>query len=108
MAAPILTQAARIMCPHGGQAVAVPQNPTTLIAGSPVLVVSDVFTIAGCTFNISGAPAPCVSIQWTAPAISTTANGTPVLLGTSVGLCAGGSPGVPAVVIPGQMQVLGT
>ena len=96
------------MCPHGGQAVVVPSNPTVQIAGSPVLVMSDVFTIAGCPFNISGAPAPCVNIQWTAPAVSTTVNNTPVLLATSIGLCMGGSPGVPAVVVPGQMQVQGT
>ena len=108
MAAPILTQAATITCPHGGQAVVVPQNMTIQIAGSPVLVMSDVTTIAGCPFNISGAPAPCVSVQWTMPATSTMANNVPVLLATSIGLCIGGSGAVPAVVVPGQMQVLGT
>lgn len=108
MAAPILTQSAQIRCPHGGQAIVVPSNPTITIAGSPVLVMTDLFTIAGCTFNISGSPAPCLSIQWTAPALSTSVNNTPVLLGTSVGLCMGGSPGVPAVVVPGQFQVLGS
>ena len=108
MPAPILTQAARIMCPHGGQGMVVPQNPTMQIGGSPVLVMSDVTTIVGCAFNISGSPAPCVSIQWTAPAVSTTVNNTAVLLATSIGLCMGGSPGVPAIVTPGQTQVLGT
>lgn len=108
MAAPILTMAARIMCPHGGQAIPVPQNPTVQIMGSPVLVMTDVFTIAGCVFNISGAPAPCVNIQWTMPAVSVTVNSVPVLLASSVGMCIGGSGSVPAVVIPGQMQVLGT
>lgn len=108
MAAPILTMAASIMCPHAGKAVPVPQNPTIQVMGSPVLVMTDVFTIAGCAFNISGAPAPCVNIQWTMPAVSVTVNSVPVLLASSVGMCIGGSGSVPAVVIPGQMQVLGT
>jgi len=109
MPAPILTQAATIMCPHAGQAVAVPQNVNVLIGGSPVLVVSDVFTIVGCVFNIAGAPAPCVNIQWTMPAVSVMVNNVPVLLQTSVGLCMGGSGAVPAVIAyPGQTQVLGS
>ena len=109
MPAPILNASATIMCPHGGQATTVPSNPTVLIGGAPVLVVSDVTMIAGCVFNISGAPAPCVSIQWTMPAVSTFVNNIPVLLATSIGLCMGGSPGVPAIIAyPGQVQVLGT
>ena len=105
MAAPILTQAARIMCPHGGQATVVPQNMMVQVMGSPVLVMTDVFPIAGCVFNIAGAPAPCVIVQWTAPAVITKVNNVPVLLQTSVGLCIGGSGAVPAVVIPAQFQV---
>ena len=108
MAAPILTMAATITCPHGGIATPIPSNPTVMIAGSPVLTVTDVTMIAGCVFNISGAPAPCLSITWTAPAVSTKANNVPVLLATSIGLCQGGSPGVPAIVVPGQVQILGT
>jgi len=108
MPAPVLTQTATITCPHGGQAIVVPQNATVLIQGAPVLVITDVFTIAGCPFNISGSPAPCLNIQWTAPAVSFTVNGVPALLATSVGLCMGGSGAVPAIVVPGQTAVLAT
>jgi hypothetical protein len=109
MGAPILTQAASIMCPHGGQAIAIPQNPNVLIMGSPVLVMTDVFMIAGCAFVVPpGVPAPCVNIQWTTPAVNVTVNNTPVLLASSVGLCIGGSGSLPAIVIPGQTQVLGS
>ena len=108
MPGPILTMAATITCPHGGMATPVPSNPTVLVANSPVLVMTDVTMIAGCVFNISGAPAPCLSIQWTVPAVSTTVNNVQVLLATSIGLCMGGSPGVPAIVIPGQFQVTAT
>ena len=95
------------MCPHGGQARPVPQNMMVLIVGSPVLVITDVFPIVGCVFNIAGAPAPCTIVQWTAPALIAKANNTPVLLQTSVGMCIG-APGGPAIVIPGQTTVLGT
>ena len=109
MPAPILNASATIMCPHGGQASTIPSNPTVLIGSAPVLVVTDVTMIAACAFNISGAPAPCLTIQWTNPAVSTFVNNVPVLLATSIGLCMGGSPGVPAVIAnPGQFQVLGT
>ena len=108
MPAPILTQAATITCPHGGQGVVVPQNVTLQIMGSPVLVVTDLGTIVGCPFNSSGSPAPCLTIQWTAPAVSTMVGGVPVLLATSIGLCIGGSGSIPAIVVPAQTQVLGT
>lgn len=107
MPAPILTQAATIMCPHGGQAVAIPQNVNMLIGGSPVLVVTDVFTIVGCPFVIPPSPVPCVNIQWTMPAVSFMVNNVPVLLASSIGLCIGGSGAVPAIIqYPGQTQVL--
>lgn len=96
------------MCPHGGQAIVVPQNMMVQIANSPVLVMTDVFMIAGCAFVIAGAPAPCLTIQWTMPAMNVMANHTPVLLWTSMGMCIGGSGALPAIVIPGQITVLGT
>lgn len=109
MPAPILTAAATVMCPHGGQAKFVPSNPQMTIAGSPVILATDVTTIVGCPFNISGAPAPCLTIQWTNPAVQTSVMGIPVVLQTSVGLCMGGSPGVPAIIVnPGQVLVTGT
>jgi len=107
MPAPVLTQAATIMCPHGGRATVVPKNTGQVhVENSPVLVQFDVFTIAACVFNISGSPAPCLSIQWTMPSTVLFANGEPVLLTTSTGLCMGGSGGVPAIVTPGQTTVL--
>jgi hypothetical protein len=109
MPSPILNQRAVVMCPHGGQAQFVPSNPMVLVGGAPVLVLGDATLIAGCAFNIAGAPAPCVSIAWTMPAISVMVNNRPVLLQTSMGMCAGGSGAVPAIIaFPGQVQVMGT
>ena len=108
MAAPILTQAETIMCPHAGTVTVIPTRLTVQIAGSPVLVMTDPGTIAGCTFQISGAPAPCVSVLWTMPAVSVTAQNAPVLLSSSICMCIGGSGSVPATIIPGTMRVMGT
>src|SRR5688500_1140478 len=103
MPSPILTGAAHISCPHDGVAtVETPQNATVLIGGSPVLVMTDIFVIKGCKFNISGSPAPCLSVQWATPAERTRVNGTPVLLASSRGACLGGSGSVPAAVLPAQ------
>jgi len=64
----LLDAATQITCPHGGQGVATPSNQRVTLGGSPALVVSDQVTIAGCSFNVSGSPSPCVRVQWLAPA----------------------------------------
>src|SRR3990172_3253707 len=107
MPSPILTQAAMITCPHLGVAtVEAPQNTTVLISNSPVLVLTDVFVIKGCTFSTPAGPAPCLNIQWAAPAVTLKVNGVAVLLVSSPGACLGGSGSVPAVVTPAQTLIL--
>jgi hypothetical protein len=83
----LLDAATQIACPHGGQGVAVPSNQRVLLGGSPALVATDIVTIAGCSFNVSGAPSPCLTVQWMAPANRVTVGGTPALLSSSVALC---------------------
>src|SRR5262245_18546693 len=88
MAANILDMGCTMQCPHGGKATVVPGNSKVKVGGSVALLETDQMTIAaGCNFNVSGTPLPCVTIQWMAPATRDTVNGTPVLLQTSVGLC---------------------
>ena len=82
----VLTAASSMNCPHGGTVMATPGS-TRAAAGAPILRVSDTCTIAGCGFNISGAPSPCVTVQWTAPAGRVSHGGDPVLTESSVGLC---------------------
>jgi hypothetical protein len=82
----LLTVASSMMCPHGGTVVATPGS-TRATAGAPVLRVSDTFVIAGCTFNISGAPSPCVSVNWVQTATRVKHGGALVLNQASVGLC---------------------
>lgn len=105
----LLDAATQIVCPHGGQGVATPSNQRVTLGGSPALVVSDLVTIAGCSFNVSGAPSPCLQVQWLAPANRVTVGGTPALLSSSVGLCvnAAGAPQGPATLTGFQTKVQG-
>jgi hypothetical protein len=56
-------------------------------AGAPVLRGTDTFLIAGCPFNVSSAPSPCVSVQWVQTAVRVRAGGDFALNEASVGLC---------------------
>jgi len=105
----LLEAATQIACPHGGQGVATPANQRVTLGGSPALVVSDQVTIAGCSFNVSGAPSPCLQVKWLAPANRVKVGGTPVLLSSSVGLCvnAAGAPQGPATLSGFQTKVQG-
>ncbi|WP_437779041.1 hypothetical protein [Sorangium sp. So ce1097] len=66
MAGALLTNASRLMCPHGGQVVIVSAGKA--LAGAPVGTVAshaDTFSIVGCTFTLPGPkPSPCVAIEW--------------------------------------------
>ena len=104
---PILNANAVMMCPHGGQVKAIPSNVTILVGGAPVLVMTDVFTIVGCTI-VPPVGSPCLMVQWMMGAVVAKAKMVPILLQSSVGLCVGGTiPGPPIIVFPGQMTVQG-
>ena len=98
-----------IACPHGGQGTVVPSNQKVRLGGSPALVNTDQATIAGCAFNVSGSPSPCIRVQWVAPATRVTVGGTPVLLSSSVALCvnAAGAPQGPGTLSGYQTKVTG-
>ena len=109
MAAPLLTTASSLQCPHGGM-VTIASTNTSVQATAALALSSDTFSIAGCPFQIpvgSGTvPHPCVSVQWTKPNVQTTVNGTPTLAQDSVGLClaADQAPQGPVSVV--QTQIL--
>lgn len=83
----ILDAGATITCPHGGRVTVAPRATRVALAGKPPLLVDDTAVIAACPFNVSGAPSPCLSVQWVMPAVRVTVESTPVLLSTSVALC---------------------
>jgi hypothetical protein len=82
----LLTASSTMMCPHGGTVIAVP-GQTQAIADAPVLRMSDTCTIAGCSFNVSGVPSPCATVQWIEGATKVQAGGDFVLNENSTGLC---------------------
>lgn len=103
----LLHQGISITCPHGGAGQLTPSNTKVTVGGQAVAVVSDQTTIAGCAFNVSGAPSPCVRVQWLMPATRVTVGGTPALVSSSVALClsAASVPQGPATVSGYQTRV---
>ncbi|WP_295386964.1 hypothetical protein [uncultured Thiodictyon sp.] len=83
----LLTTADALMCPHGGSVSSVCGNARVRAGGGFVLRPTDRFMIAGCPFNLSGSPHPCVSVAWQAPAGRTCAAGDRCLTTDSIGLC---------------------
>jgi len=82
-----LTPASTVMCPHGGQALLSTTNTQVVLPSGPLLLLTDVHPIAGCTFAPGGVPLPCLSIRWLTGSLQSTVNGVPALLDSSVGLC---------------------
>ena len=87
MGAFVLTVASTVQCMHGGSATAIPSNSKVMADNSPILVESDTHTVAGCSFNVSGSPMPCVTIAWSMGATKVKINGTAVLTKNSIGQC---------------------
>jgi hypothetical protein len=88
MAAPILTTASTLFCPHGGSLILQTSNVDMTIQGAPALLLTDIHTVAGCPFTLPGPkPSPCIQVRWLVGATQTNVHGTPVLLQNSVGLC---------------------
>ena len=103
--AAILQDSCQIKCPHGGQCSPVTANQSVKVDSGFALLVSDTFTISGCTFTIPGTgPHPCVTISWSGPSQKVTVNGTPVLLESSVGQCAAADQAVQGVAMVSGVQ----
>lgn len=100
---------AQAICPHGGQASTISSNVRVMVSGQQVATSADVTLIAGCAFNVSAAPQPCLKVQWLVPAARVMVNHQPALLQTSSALCLGPTqaPQGPLTVVAGQMRVRG-
>lgn len=106
----LLTTASVLTCPHGGTVQATPSSTAVQAGGAPVVTAADTFLVAGCSFNVSGAPSPCVTVQWVQTAMQSTTGGSPTLTQASVGLClaATQAPQGPVVISSTQPNVSGT
>jgi len=83
-----LDAGAGIMCAHGGQAQPTQPSARVRVGGQPVTTMLAPHTVAGCSFNVSGSPVPCVVAQWVTGATRVRSLGAPILLQDSQAVCA--------------------
>ncbi len=102
----VLHVGATVLCAHGGQAQPTAPNPRVLVSGQPTTMMSAPYVVAGCPFNVSGAPSPCVTATWITAATRVTSNGQPLLLQDSQAMCAPN--GTPLLIAAAQTRVTGT
>lgn len=104
---------AAAICPHAGQVTFTTSNTRVLVSGQPVITVTDIFTIAGCPFQIpigtGTKPQPCVTGRWLTPSTRILVNGQPAILQASAGLCQSAEqiPQGPPTVITTQVRAGG-
>lgn len=102
----MLHQGATVLCLHAGQAQPTAPNPRVKVGGQMIVTQQTTYTIAGCPFNVSGSPSPCVTAQFNTAATRVKAGGSPILLKDSQALCTPNGTGVNIVVT--QVRVKGT
>jgi hypothetical protein len=96
----LLHAGAIAICPHGGSATPVETDARVTIDGQPIATLSSNFVIAGCTLNGN---ARCQTAHFVTAAKRVMANGQPVLLRDSEGICE--PSGVPLVIEQTQTRV---
>ena len=94
---------AQVQCVHLGQATPTVVNPRVTVSGQPTVTLASPYVVAGCPFNVSGAPVPCVTAQWVTSATRVTSNGQPLILLDSQAVCAPN--GTPLLILVTQTRV---
>lgn len=96
----VLNHRSVILCPHGGIVTHISTTGTSYrVDGQLPMLLSDVYTVAGCPFSGSYA-SPCQSVQWLTASSMLYIRSIPALIQSSTGICmsAAGVPNGPAVV----------
>jgi uncharacterized Zn-binding protein involved in type VI secretion len=101
----LLHVGATVLCSHAGQAQPTAPNPRVLVSGQPIVTMTAPYAVAGCPFNISGTPSPCVTAQWVTGATRILSNGAPALLIDSQAVCTPN--GTPLMITVTQTRVTG-
>jgi hypothetical protein len=102
----VLHAGATVLCAHGGQALPTAPSPRVLVSGQPVTTQTAPYTVVGCPFVAPSGNGPCVTAQWVVGATRVLAGGQPVLLQSSVAVCA--PTATPLNVVVTQTRVTGT
>ena len=102
----LLHEGAMVQCAHGGSAMPTDVSTNVFVNGQPVTTEAAPYSVAGCSFNVSGAPVPCVTAQWTVSAEQVFNDGVPVLLLDSQATCVPN--GTPVIIGTTQTLVTGT
>jgi hypothetical protein len=76
-----------------------------LLGGQPTVTMTAPFVIAGCPFNVSGSPVPCVTAQWTVAATRVMSSGQPLVLMDSQAISVPN--GTPLIPVAAQTRVIG-
>jgi uncharacterized Zn-binding protein involved in type VI secretion len=76
------------------------------VSGQPLVTQPAPWTIAGCPFNVSGGPVPCVTAQWVTASTRILSDGMPVLMLDSQSVCIPN--GTPLMILTTQTRVTGT
>jgi hypothetical protein len=97
---------ATVQCTHLATAQPTAPNPRVLVSGQPTVTVIAPYSIAGCPFNVSGSPSPCVTGQWTTGSTRLLSNGQPLVLLDSQATCVPN--GTPLLILATQTRVTGT
>ena len=105
-----ITTASQLKCPHGGTVTIVSSNVRSKANGAPLALATDVFTIAGCPFQIPAVvpiPSPCITVQWIVTDMRSKTGKMATLSQSSVGLCLSAMqvPQGPVVITPVQSRV---
>lgn len=101
----LLHMGATVICSHGGNAQPATPAARVLVVGQPVVVQPVPYVVAGCPFNVSGTPVPCVTAQWVTGSTRILCNGMPVLLIDSQAITTPN--GTPLQIINTQTRVTG-
>jgi hypothetical protein len=98
---------ATVTCSHGGTATPITPNPRVTLGGAPSVLVTSVYSIAGCAFPPPPtANGPCVTGQWLSGTTRVLSNGQPLLCQSSTSVCA--PTGTPMLITVTQARVTAT
>jgi len=94
-----------VQCTHAGTATATTPNARVTVGGTPTVLLTTVYTIAGCPFppppNGNG---PCVTGQWLSGTVRVLSTGQPLVLQTGSSICT--PTGTPMMALAPNTRVL--